>query len=218
MMNIFRLCGDVLHLLAFVLLILKIRNSKNCLGLSVRTQELYLVVFLSRYLDILYNFSYQTYYLLFMKMLFIGATFYIIYLMRFKKPYCLSYDHLGDSFNHWQYLVPGALVAAIFIHRDWGFFDFLWSFSIWLEAVAIFPQLFMLSKLKEVENITGSYMAALGFYRMFYILNWIYRYFSEDWLDLTSILGGILQSVIYGDFLYYYLKSVTSARKIQLPV
>ena len=148
-MNIFRLCGDILHLLAFVLLILKIRNSKNCLGIilflnisihslyhikigvSMRTQELYLIVFIFRYLDILYNFSYQTYYLLFMKFLFISATAYIIYLMKYKKPYCLvsinssyqniitsylkqSYDNLGDSFPHWLYLLPGEFIRSLY--------------------------------------------------------------------------------------------------------
>ena len=30
----------------------------------------------------------------------------------------------------------------------------------------------MVRKDKEVENITGHFMACLGFYRFFYILNW----------------------------------------------
>ena len=42
------------------------------------------------------------------------------------------------------------MVAALLIHRDWTITDYIWSFSIWLEAVAIFPQLHMLTKIKEV--------------------------------------------------------------------
>jgi len=41
-----------------------------------------------------------------------------------------------------------------------------------LEAIAIIPQLDMVRKNNEVENITGHFMASLGFYRVFYIFNW----------------------------------------------
>lgn len=34
----------------------------------------------------------------------------------------------------------------------------------------------MLNKVRIVENITSHYVAALGLYRFFYILNWIYRW------------------------------------------
>lgn len=37
MMNIFRLTGDIIHLLSFFILIQKIRRSKNCLGISSRS-------------------------------------------------------------------------------------------------------------------------------------------------------------------------------------
>ena len=40
------------------------------------------------------------------------------------------------------------------------------------------PQLFMVSKTGEAENITSHYLFALGAYRAFYILNWIYRYYE----------------------------------------
>ena len=32
---------------------------------------------------------------------------------------------------------------------------------------------------REVENLTGHYIFLLGSYRALYILNWIYRYFTE---------------------------------------
>lgn len=97
-MNIFRFIADSLHLLSFILLIQKIRTTRNCLGittitititigLSYKTQEIYLIVFLSRYWDLFLYFisPYNTT----MKVLYIACTLYIIFLMRFKKPYCL---------------------------------------------------------------------------------------------------------------------------------
>lgn len=87
LMNIFRFIADSLHLLSFIILISKIRNTRNCLGLSYKTQEIYLVVFIARYWDLflyfisLYNST--------MKILYISSTIFIIFLIKFKKPYCL---------------------------------------------------------------------------------------------------------------------------------
>lgn len=85
-MNIFRLIGDLLHLLSFFLLIQKILKKKSCQELSYRTQEIFLIVFCTRYLDLFMYFV--SLYNTLMKVGYIGCTSYIIYLMRFKKPYC----------------------------------------------------------------------------------------------------------------------------------
>jgi len=53
--------------------------------------------------------------------------------------------------------------------------EILWAFSIYLEAVGILPQLFMLSRTGEAENITTHYLFALGAYRALYVPNWVYR-------------------------------------------
>ena len=55
----------------------------------------------------------------------------------------------------------------------------LWAFSIYLEAIAILPQLFMLQRTKEGEAFTLLYIFCVGAYRGLYIINWIYRYITE---------------------------------------
>jgi ER lumen protein retaining receptor len=74
-----------------------------------------------------------------------------------------------------------------------------------LESVAILPQLFMVSKTGEAESITSHYLFALGAYRALYILNWIYRYYSEGFYDLIAIFAGIIQTILYCDFFYLYI-------------
>jgi len=74
-----------------------------------------------------------------------------------------------------------------------------------LEAVAIMPQLFMVSRTGEAETITSHYLFALGSYRALYILNWIYRYYTEDFLDWIVIIAGIVQTILYCDFFYLYI-------------
>ena len=80
----------------------------------------------------------------------------------------------------------------------------LWAFSIWLESVAILPQLFMLQRTGEAETITTHYLFALGVYRGLYILNWIYKYFSGDKVEVIAVLAGTVQTVLYSDFFYIY--------------
>lgn len=81
----------------------------------------------------------------------------------------------------------------------------LWTFSIYLESVAILPQLFMVSKTGEAESITSHYLFALGSYRALYLLNWIYRYYFENHYDVIAIVAGIVQTVLYCDFFYLYI-------------
>jgi ER lumen protein retaining receptor len=54
--SIRRLTADMLHLLSFVVLLLKINATKSCRGISLKTQELYTLVFVCRYLDLFTNF------------------------------------------------------------------------------------------------------------------------------------------------------------------
>ena len=52
MMNLFRLAGDMCHVLSVLVLVLRLRVSKNAIGISIKTQELYLIVFITRYVDL----------------------------------------------------------------------------------------------------------------------------------------------------------------------
>jgi len=134
-------------------------------------------------------------------------------------------------------LGPAALLGLVFNYK-FNLTEILWSFSIWLEAIAILPQLFMLQRTGEAETITTHYLAALGIYRALYIPNWIYRwvvvsdiitpcpvpssssfdrkslphrYFAEGVVDPIAITAGIVQTGLYLDFFYiYFTKCVSS--------
>lgn len=67
----------------------------------------------------------------------------------------------------------------------------LWTFSIYLEAVAILPQLFLLQRTGETDNISAAFMACLGAYRALYLLNWIYRWMTEPYA--SPILSRVMQ-------------------------
>lgn len=106
---------------------------------------------------------------------------------------------------------------ALLFHEKFSITELLWSFSIWLEAVAILPQLFQLSRTGEAETITTHYLFALGAYRGLYILNWIYRYYTENFWDWIPFIAGMIQTIIYSDFLYIYITRVLKGKKFVLP-
>ncbi|EPS74562.1 hypothetical protein M569_00193, partial [Genlisea aurea] len=145
-------------------------------GVSLKTQELYAIVFLARYLDLFTDFI--SIYNTVMKLIFIGSSLAIVWCMRFHRVVRRSYDRDLDTFRHY-FLVGFSLLLALFIHEKFTFQEVLWAFSIYLEAVAILPQLILLQRSGNVDNLTGQYVFFLGAYRALYILNWIYRYFTE---------------------------------------
>ena len=83
-------------------------------------------------------------------------------------------------------MVAPAAVLALVLNHEFSVMEVLWTFSIYLESVAILPQLFMVSKTGEAESITSHYLFALGMYRALYILNWVYRYYFEGREESTT--------------------------------
>lgn len=172
------------------------------------------MVYITRYLDL---FTTKSIYNIIFKILFISSQGYIVFLMTTKyKP---THDPNLDTFRV-QYLLAGAAVLGLVFPYEYTPSEMLWAFSIWLESVAILPQLFMLQRTGEAETITTHYLFALGAYRALYIPNWIWRYLTEpkhkvDWI---AIVAGIIQTILYSDFFWIYYNKVLKGRKFKLPV
>eukprot|EP01126_Amoeba_proteus_P053646 TRINITY_DN6552_c0_g2_i13.p1 TRINITY_DN6552_c0_g2~~TRINITY_DN6552_c0_g2_i13.p1 ORF type:complete len:182 (-),score=12.39 TRINITY_DN6552_c0_g2_i13:264-809(-) len=168
-MNWFRIAGDVLHLLSFVVLIHKMRRQKSCAGLSLKTQFLYLLVFVCRYLDLprnLLNLTPMNLYLAVMKIIFTCATATAIHLIYSK--FRNTYNHDEDSFPL-RYIVPPCFILSLVVNDGFTFLEVMWTFSIYLEALTILPQLFLLQVTGNVETLTSHYVFCLGGYRYFFL-------------------------------------------------
>lgn len=156
-----------------------------------------------------------------LKILFIVCSVMIVYIIRFGKPQMTTYNAEQDVFPV-QYLLGPCFVLGLLINQDHRSpFEMIWAFSIYLEAVAILPQLFLLQKLGEVENLTSHYVALLGAYRGLYLINWIYRYFTEeDYMQRIVWVAGIVQTALYCDFFYHYYNSKKGGmnKPVKLPV
>lgn len=212
-MNIFRFFGDLSHLASILLLLYSIERNRSINGLSVKTQVLYVIVFLTRYLNLF--FKYVSLYNTLMKIFFIASSIYTVYIMVTK--YQKTIKENVDNFPI-RYLLGGAAIASLIFTHKYTPSEVIWSFSLWLESVAIIPQLFILQKTGEAENITTHYIFALGLYRALYIPNWFYRYFAEGRFDYVSVFSGLVQTAIYSDFFYIYYTRVLHGKKFSLPV
>ncbi|KAF7726866.1 endoplasmic reticulum retention protein [Apophysomyces ossiformis] len=211
-MNIFRLVADLMHLASIFILLLKIRKTRSCVGISFKSQLLYSVVYITRYIDVFT--SWVSLYNTTMKLFFTASSLYILYLM--KVRFKAAYDPSMDTFRI-EYLLGSATILAILTTMKYTLMEVLWTFSIWLESVAILPQLFMLQRTGEAETITTHYLFALGAYRALYIFNWIYRYSTEGYTEWVAWIAGLLQTALYSDFFYVYYTRVLKGKKFELP-
>eukprot|EP00434_Breviolum_minutum_P000232 symbB.v1.2.000192.t1/scaffold21.1/size436794/11 len=138
--------------------------------------------------------------------------------MRLKPPISQTYERSTDKFQYEIYLLGPCFLLGLLCTEEYNVAEVLWTTSIWLESVAIVPQLVLLQQMREVENLTSQFVATMGAYRALYILNWIYRYFADDYVNWVGWVGGLVQTVLYADFFYYYARSKWYGGKLVLPV
>ena len=76
-----------------------------------------------------------------MKILYIGSTGYILYLVKGTEPFKSTYEVSHDSFLHWQFAVlPCAIVALIVIvfngFEDYDLMEIVMNVSVkWIQTV-----------------------------------------------------------------------------------
>ena len=157
-------------------------------------------------------------------MLFIALALMIVWTMKYSQPQASTYDAEADSFPTTYLVLPCLLLGAAINQDHTEVTEWLWAFSIYLEAVAIIPQLFLLQKIGFCENITSHYVFLLGIYRFFYLLNWVWRYFHEyHYSQIIVWVCGVVQTALYMDFFLNYFQSkrsggINQTVKLGLPV
>lgn len=221
-MNIFRLTGDMCRMLAKIILLRRLHVARNAQGISLVTQLLYLVVCLTRYTDLFTHF--YSIYNSVMKIFYIAIEVCLI--MKIRRS---DRDPELDNFPAIKFLVLPCLLSTLVHHWVVGSFDqlfrwapgfmmqqFLWQFSIYLEAVTILPQLSLLKRYRVVENLTGNYVFLLGIYRFLYIINWIYRAHYEPGYrhHYAVYVSGVVQVLFYIEFFYYWIISKMRRRPL----
>ncbi|KAG9848825.1 hypothetical protein KCU98_g5161, partial [Aureobasidium melanogenum] len=215
LLNPFRILGDVSHTVSKCILIWSIHTNQSAEGVSLITQALYCVVFIVRYLDLFWSaiHGFLGFWNASLKVFYISTSLYIVFLM--TKVYARTREReKAWKMGLWSLVgsvVCAPVVAAIFMGKmpftRKGAFEVPYTFTLILESLCILPQLLLLRQTSVPTVIDSFYLATLGSYRAFYILNWILRSFTEDrHQDIfpVSFTFGVIQTLFYLDFAWVY--------------
>ena len=143
-MNAFSMLGDASYLLSFAELLRQMITSRSSAGASLKTHEMYALVFAIRYVDLAWR--YNDPYRAAVKALFISASLAVVYVMRCSGTHCDTYSREDDTFPRIYLIVPAALLGCALNQDAESLYEIGWAFSVYLEAVAILPQLLLLQE------------------------------------------------------------------------
>jgi ER lumen protein retaining receptor len=232
--------GAMARMFGFGILNVKTWKSRRASGVSIKTLQLYSLVFFFRLTSIFRHEGYLPYdksgdwlYHIIELIAFI-VTSSALYgcMVPFKGTYQADLDRFGE-FNvppgyGAVYLAGPALIVAIFIHPSLNsdfMSDVAWTYSMYLESLALIPQLYMFQKQASgvVELLTAHFVAALGFGRMMEFCFWMYSYHElatsagSKLPGYLALMSQVMQLVLLVDFFWYYFQAVKNATPLVLP-
>ena len=222
--SFFLVLSSLIQTCAFIIILVKVTNYQTCSGLSANTLICYAILLFARLTSTLFYPGYLPsddsgswlYQLSDIASLLICCL--LLYLIYFK--YRETSDLLQDGKIPFYFLVIPCYVLALIFKSSLNnnvFCDINWAFSMYLEALAIFPQILLFSNKKgQIESFTSHYVALCGLSRLFSLIFWWDTYeelVTEDLYFGKSIgyfiIGSqILQLIIMADYYYLYFKSI----------
>lgn len=217
--------------LGFCFLRAKIRKQRGVAGISSRSVQLFAVMYVFRLFSTLqYNgylpvdrsgdWVYQS-----IEVVALLVTVSVLAVMHGSHEG--SYERDADTLPM-GYLLVGAVLVSCCIHphlNNRKLPDIAWTSALYLEAVAMMPQMYMLvRKGGEVESLCSHYIACCFLSRCLMLGFWLHSYAelrpkgSDYNLPGYGVLGAqLLQIVLFADFMYHYVKSWRYNTKMMLP-
>jgi len=130
-----------------------------------------------------------------------------------------SYQAAEDTLNV-QNLIVGAFILAVFIHpsqNSFAPFDIMWAAHLYIDALAMVPQLWMVSKAGgQVRELTAHYIAATLLSNLLSLYFW---FLASEELHKTSMIPALavhgahaVQVLLLLDFGYFYCKACLQGR------
>jgi len=236
--------GGITRLFGFSMLLLHVLKDKNCSGMSLKTMQMYVVVFFSRLCSILFYEGYLPYdssgdwlyQMVELASFFVSIALVFLMMVTHKN----TYEKDSDSFGHGMflpnefgaaYLAAPCFILAIIMHPKLNanfFTDTMWTFALYLETCSVLPQTYMFqkSKTKTVDAWASHFVFLVGLSRFFLFIFWFSSYhelsdkysgsITGAWVGFFVLINQIVHLVLLGDFCYLYLKSAKSGDPIVL--
>lgn len=236
--------GSILSVCSFSLLGVKAYAMKDTRGISLKTLQAYAAVFTARLASIL---LYEGY-LPFDRS---GDWFYqccegmclllvllIIVAVVFVHP--RGYERTADAFGALHipsqlgvlYLVLPCAALALVLHPNLNNFwatDSAWAFALYLEAVAVLPQLRMFQKAREkaIEPFTANFVFGVALARVLNFVFWLSSFhelndkyaahFQRKYPGYLVVLSQVVNLLLMADYMYYFVLYAQKGRGPVLP-
>ena len=107
--------------------------------------------------------------------------------------------------------------------------DTFWTFAMYLQTFAIYPQInLFINKKGQIESFTSHYVALCGLSTLFSLIFWFDTYdelnsmfivqfpFFAEYVGYIIVFTQILQLLIMADFYYLYFKSLYKGEEINI--
>jgi hypothetical protein len=217
--------------LGFGTIVLKLASQNSTSGLSFASFACYLLVLAGRLSSTLFKQEYLPFDSS-------GDWFYqvceIVSLLMCLYI-CSRLKHSREDIVPASFLVIPCLVLALIAHPTLNSFfptDCAWGFAMYLESVALIPQLLLLKKRKgDVEVFSSHFIAACGASQLFSMIFWVFSYqelnrvYVSVFFNLLGHFAGyfvliakVAECVFVADFFYYYVKSAILGTPFALPL
>lgn len=214
--------SSLVSMFSFLMVVYKIECSRSVRGVSLKMMECYIAVFIGRLIAIVPfegylpfdksgDWLYQT--CEFLGMCLAGV---IVYMCRARHS--KDYTPDMDTLNHLWLLGPSLALALIF-HPNLNNnlpSDIAWAFALYLESVAVIPQLFQFIKERQAQEHTSHFLAAQALSKVLSFVFWASSFseLSNPNHYIKSFVGNwvvamqLVQLLIMGDFLFHYIRCI----------
>ena len=234
--------AGIVRFLGFAMLLFHLVKDKTAAGVSAKSLSLFAAAFISRFLCV---WNFQGYlpldrtgdYVPHVELLsfFVAAGTLGVVLHTHRATYAREEDSFGKNvvpgvpheFGGVYLLVP-ALVLAIIFHPSLNnhfVSDTLWTFALYLEAVAPIPQLIMFQRSqKPIERWTSHFVFSLSLARVLSLLFWVSSYHELNstktitgrWVGILALLNECLAVLVLLDYAYLYVTAMRSGHDVNL--
>jgi len=220
--------SSLVSMFSFLMVLIQSEIGKSVKGVSLKMMECYLAIQLGRlcaivpfegYLpfDKTGDWLYQV-----VEALTFCLAGSIVYMCRFR--YDKTHDPATDTLNHLWLMGPSAVMALIF-HPTLNSFlpsDMAWAFALYLESVAVLPQLFMFQKEGQAQPFTAHFLFAQAASKVISFIFWFssYNELSNPDHHVKAFVGNwvmamqLIQLLIMGDFIYHYIRCIRTGKPI----
>jgi hypothetical protein len=227
--------SSTIQMFSFLIIVIKVYNFQSSAGLSYNSILCYAIILISRLTSTLFYNGYlpadtagDWFYQL-TEIIGLSCCLCLVYMLRVSHRDTADTEKDGVDY---KYLVIPAAALALLIHPSLNrnvITDVLWTISMYLEGVAIFPQLYLFKEKKGVvEAYTSHYVALQGLSRLFSLVFWFdtfqelqeasskgYSLFNA-YVGYFVMLAQILQLLIMIDYYWHYFKSIWKRDNIDM--